>query len=411
MYSTFVYTPVMISDRGKDLPATDPRLLRQLWGLAVRCERTLRVIAPHWQALSAGWGKAAERLFRRITVTVNWLCQLAGGESGDAHSSLPEPVIPLLASSVATILKVESVAGFHADFMLPSTFVNIPALRRPTSGMMHATVSLILLRMARAVSAPRIVGSSIPQGAASSLLFCAGRAVDTVLRMSQWGDYETAPLVPLLRSLHMTSLVNRASAELLHCSGLATKRGDAHFVVGTLSCYAAYLSTHIAFGASQGCDGGAYYSGSAELRDLLVRPLLHLLHSPLLDTLVALQHVMVEEGLPGLQRGWESSSAGRDQLGSWQMFHGRSIADPFQTHFRSMVVPVQIRGRSIADPLQIYSISLSIYMAGNPPHAGASICQMHLTPASRADAMDSKVVMQVGHTYYSGVMFITLEVS
>ena len=93
------------------------------------------------------------------------------------------------------------------------------------------------------------------------------------------------------------------------------------------------------------------------------------------------------------------------------MFHGRSIEDPFQIHFRSMVVTVQIRGISIADPLQIYSISLSIYMAGNPPHAGASICQMHLTLPSRADAMDSKVVMQMGHTYYSGVMLITLEVS
>ena len=315
---------------GKDLPETDPHLLRQLWGLAVRCERTLRVIAPHWQALRAGWGEAAaiRSVFRSITFPVNWLCQLAASEREDAQSVLPEPVIRLLASCVATILKASRVAGFHADFLLPSCFVNIPVLRRPTSGMMHAAVCLILPRMAGAVSVPRIQGgssgapgasssargsgSSAAQGAASSSLICASRAVDIVLRMSQCGNYETAPLMLLLGSLHMTTIVNRASSELLHCSEPATKREDAHFVVGTLSCYAAYLSTHIAFGASQGCDGGAY-SGSAELRDLLARPLLHLLHSPLLNTLVALQHVMVEEGSLGLQRGWESSSAGRDQ--------------------------------------------------------------------------------------------------
>ena len=285
---------------GKDLPETDPHLLRQLWGLAVLCERGLRVIAPHWQALSAGWGdEAAARMFRRITFPVSWLCQLAAGsENEDTQSSLPEPVIRLLASSVATILKASRVAGFHADFLLPSCFVNIPVIRRSTS--MHAAAALLLPRMAGAASVPRFAaggssnaqggsssvqggsssvqggsssvqgGSSSVQGASSSLL-CAGRAVDIVLRMSQCGGYDSAPLMLLLGSLHMTTITNRASSELLHCSGPATTRGDTHFVVGMLSYYVVFLSTHIAFAASQGFDGGAA-SGSSELRNLLYLP-------------------------------------------------------------------------------------------------------------------------------------------
>ena len=276
------------------------------------------MIAPHWQTLGAGWGEAVSALlFRLVSFPVSWICQLEVDESEDAQPVLPEPIIQLLASSVATLLKAARVAGFHADFLLPSCFVNIfSALLRPTScGRMHAAIiSLLLPRMAGAASASRIAGaaSCIPQQGASSSLFCAGRAVDIVLQMSLCGNYETVPLMLLLGSLHMTTITNRASAELLHCSGPATKRGDAHFVVGMLSGYAAYFSTHIAFGASQGC-GSAAPSGSAELRDLLARPLLHLLHSPLLDSLVALQHVMVEEGSLALQRGWESS-AGRAQV-------------------------------------------------------------------------------------------------
>ena len=105
-----------------------------------------------------------------------------------------------------------------------------------------------------------------------------------------------------------------------------------------MSYYATHLSTLIHFLASQGCEGAP--TGTAPLRDLLARPLLTLLHSPLLDTLVALQHVMTR-ALPSLQRAWEANE-------------------------------------------------------------GASICQMHQTPApAEPDAMESKVAMQVGHPYYS----------
>ena len=69
--------------------------------------------------------------------------------------------------------------------------------------------------------------------------------------------------------------------------------------------HSAFVSRYIASTSQQGCDD-AVSTGSAQLRDFLARPLLHLLHSPLLDTLVALQHVMTEK-LP-LQRIWESTA-------------------------------------------------------------------------------------------------------
>ena len=90
-------------------------------------------------------------------------------------------------------------------------------------------------------------------------------------------------------------------------------------------------------------------SGFAQLRDLLSRPLLQLLYSPLMDTLAALQHVMVDQ-LHDIQQCWECSVAA------------------------SSMCPLDLCGSA---------------------------------PMDDADAMTSKVVMQVGHTYYSfGLMVI-----
>ena len=70
--------------------------------------------------------------------------------------------------------------------------------------------------------------------------------------------------------------------------------------------HTAFISRYIALSTSQQGSDGTVSTGPAQLRDFLARPLLHLLHSPLLDTLVALQHVMTEK-LP-LQRIWESTA-------------------------------------------------------------------------------------------------------
>ena len=260
-----------------------PRSLRQLWGLAVRCEQAMRAVAPGWLAQKDSWGEAA-CLFERLTFPATWLCQFAAAESVDAQP-LPEPIIQLLASSVATVLKVARTAGINADFLLHFDFVNIPALRQCTTGALPAaTISLLLSRMA---------------------------------------------------------LVNRATAELLRYSGTTqTARREAHFSVGSLSQYAAYISSQSALRMSAHC-GSAPSAGSSLMRDLLACPLLHLLYSPLLDTLVALQHVMVET-LTTLQQCWESDE---------------EVSD---------------------------------------------ICRMHHTPASMdPDAMDSQVAMQVSHTDHS----------
>ena len=280
----------------------------------------MRAMAPHWQALKASWGTEGY-LIKWLSPPALWLCQLAALEGEDAQS-LPEPVIQLLASSVATILKAARVTGFDTDYLLPCRLLSLPCLRQPSAGALPTVISLLL---------PRMMGASDQQGASSTLI-CAARAVATVLAMSQCGASVYCPLM-ILGSCHMAALVSKTAAQLLHCSGPSTTRLDAHTAVGMLSSYTAYLSKNIVLCATKGCEGAP--SGSASLSDLLAHPLLRLLYSPLLDTLVALQHVMVEKG--SLQPAWETTS-------------------------------------------------------------GASICLRHLAPASmQSDAMDSMVAMQVGH--------------
>ena len=247
----------------------------------------MRAIAPHWEAQKASWGEAA-CLFESLTFPAIWLCQLAAIE-GEGVQPLPEPVIQLLASSVATILKAARVTVLKPDFTLPYKFLSM-------IDKLPAAISLLLPRIAE--------GSNSPQGASSKLSY-ANRAMEAILVMSECSKPELC-LLMVLGSCHATTLVTRTSAELLHCSEPGTTRRAAHLAVGDLSCYAAALSSEITYRASQGYERTP--SGSAQLRDLLARPLLRLLHSPLLDTLVALQHVMVEESFPGLQRGWESSA-------------------------------------------------------------------------------------------------------
>ena len=305
-----------------------PRLLRQLWGLTVRCERAMRAIAPHWHAQKASWGEAGYK-FEILASSAHWLCQFADSvKQHENGQSLPEPVIQLLASSMATILKAARITGVNADYLLPCRFVILPALRQSITGASPATISLLL---------PRMAGSSNVKGAVSGVspaLFCAVRAMDTALILSQWKGLNICPLA-VLGSCHMAALVSRVVAELLGRPGSATTRHDAHFAFGRLGRYVACISAHIFDGATQICVGDP--SALSQMRDLLARPLLHLLHFPLLDTLVALQHVMIRAS-PSTKKTWET----------------------------------------------------------------ASTCQtIPLQALMEADAMDSKVAMQVGHIYYS----------
>ena len=289
---------------GRDV-ISGPRPLRQLWGLAVRCERAMRAIAPHWQVQKASWGEAA-CMFGRLVYPAMWVCQFAATKSEDSQS-LPAPVIQLLASSVATVLKAARVTDIH--FLLNSLFMSTPALKKSVPSMLPAALSLLL---------PRMAGTRSLQGTTSTLL-SAARSVDSALLLTRSKDLKPYPFL-VLGSCHMTTLVYRTSAELLHCSGPTTTRHNAHSAAGSLSSYAAFFSMDIAVIAVQACEGapsgsrsapsgsapsgsgsGSVPSGSAQLRDLLTRPLLLLLHSPMLDTLVALQHVMVGK-LPDLQQ-------------------------------------------------------------------------------------------------------------
>ena len=284
----------------------------------------MRAMAPHWEAHKASWGEAA-CIFERLSPPTFWLCELAGIMSDDGQP-VPEPVIQLMTSNMATVLTAARFTVLKTDLTLPYRFF-------PLIDKQPAAISLFL---------PRIAEGSNSVQEASSTLFHASRAVDCMLVMSQCSNPEVCPLM-VLGSCHAVTLINRTSAELLHCSKPGTARRAAHLAVGGLSCYAASLTTEITFRASQGYERAP--SGSAQLRDLLARPLLQLLYSPLLDTLVALQHVMIEESFPGLQRDLESSA-------------------------RKSVYPLDDLRFRLSSPTDL-------------------------------DATDARVLMQVGHTYYS----------
>ena len=205
-----------------------PALLRQLWGLAVRCEQAIRAIAPCWHAQKASWGEAA-RLFDRLTSPAIWLGQFATIESNDGRA-VPEAVMQLLASSVATILKAAKVdaASINSDFLLPFQFVSVPALRLSTTRMLPAAISLQLPRMASSL-----------QGALSALE-CAARAVESTLALSQ---YTKSPMnCMMVGSCHMATLIDRTAAGLLHSSETKETRRAAHYAAGRIASHAAHLS-------------------------------------------------------------------------------------------------------------------------------------------------------------------------
>ena len=259
-------------------------------------------MTPHWEAQKASWGEEAY-LFERLASPAMWLCRLLAAMEKEDAQSVPEPISRLLVSSVATVLKAARVTDIDADFLLRHIFVSSPLLWQGSSNMLHATICMLI---------PRLAGGSSQQGASSAPL-SAARDLDAALGLSLFKDPDLSPLM-VLGSCHMTTLVNISVADLLHCSeSSAITRAGAHFALGRMSQYAASLSAHIAFISTQGCAGAP--SGTAQLRDLLARPLLQLLHSPLLDTLVALQHVMVD--VAGSTRSlevskWEASMGPAD---------------------------------------------------------------------------------------------------
>ena len=282
----------------------------------------MRAIAPRWQAQEASWGEAAVS-FERLTTPAIWLCQQFSDAKIEDAPPLPEPLVRLLASSIATVLKAARVAGINDEFKLPWLFVRIPALWQSAAMPPETTFFLI----------PRMAGASLLQGA-SPTLRCASCVVESALDLSHCGGAEHYHLL-VLGSCHMVTLLNVVTAVLQRCSGPTANRHYGHVTLGNISRYAAHLSCLIFDNAMRYCEGGPRVS--AEMHSMLSCSLRNLLHSPLLDALVALQHVMV--GSFPVQRHWETSR-------------------------------------------------------------GASICLTHLPPTSmEADAMDSKVAMQVGHCW------------
>ena len=75
-------------------------------------------------------------------------------------------------------------------------------------------------------------------------------------------------------------------------TGSSLGRSDMHQAVGSLGGFACILAGLVRQLVTRGCDGAPL--GSPLLRDLLARPVLQLLNSPLLDLLARMQHVPVD---------------------------------------------------------------------------------------------------------------------
>ena len=98
--------------------------------------------------------------------------------------------------------------------------------------------------------------------------------------------------------------------KLLHGSLRACRKSATHSDmcqdisrIGSFAFVVARLAHQL---VTQGCDGAPV--GSAQLRSLLARPLLHLLGSPLLDLLARMQHVPVSASWDTVPAGDDASS-------------------------------------------------------------------------------------------------------
>ena len=87
------------------IAAPDPRVIRQLWGLAVRGERALRATAPLWLAQRAAWGEEAADLLASTAEPASWLSEGVRQGSVILPATATIPLAHLLLSSAAMSLR------------------------------------------------------------------------------------------------------------------------------------------------------------------------------------------------------------------------------------------------------------------------------------------------------------------
>ena len=273
----------------------------------VRHERALRAVT-HWECYDPF--DPVCRIFRR---SASWLCHdlAEGGRGSGAQVTLP--LLRLLASHAASTLKVAQHCAVF-DVALVSMQVSscwqalIPELNGKGEEMRNGPLTAPEME-AIAAAAPAVICLLLPRLASLSSMGSAGAAhpprgslkdppqLKALFFLMTCLDFCPARTLRLLTSCHTMRLVLGPYGSLLEVMDSCSDRSAASDLrqgIGELGDFACAVACRIFELVCHGSDGAPV--GSPQLRDLLARPLLQLLCSPLLDLLGRMQHIPVDAG-------------------------------------------------------------------------------------------------------------------
>ena len=249
---------------------------RRLCGLAARCERTLRGVAPHWLAQQAAWGEVGD-LLGLAAAPAHWLCQelLQQASASSLPASASTPLVRLLVSNTASQLKAAPALNWQKSGCWAFCLPGAPVLQEAVKALAPAITSLLLPRLASV----RSFGG--PFSAANAAVFIAELS----------DDLKGSHSLPVLGSCHMSALLRQAVVESSCFASKHINSQEALKAIDALARCATHYARTSVFVVRKGCDG--LPANSPGLRAQLAQPVFMLLGSPLLDLLVLLQHVVI----------------------------------------------------------------------------------------------------------------------
>ena len=272
---------------------------RLLWGLAVRCERAIRDISPHCHSRGMVLRQAPHFLESIMMLSSNAMLELV--EEDPQPPPVEAALGRLLVSSAASALKA---------------WRQMPGMQPTVRGSSLKLIGRLLKRWSVRGWAPALSALLIPRVAAAMDLCSSGPAalpevawaLSVVTRERLVHDLQGDHYLRVLSSCHVSALVHQVVAHVLRPARQGL-REVARTAVEVLSSHALAIAESVVYTATSagGYDGTpaaatAAASSSGPLPPLpaaphlerLVPPLLHLIHSPLLDLLAVMQHVPVE---------------------------------------------------------------------------------------------------------------------
>ena len=271
------------------------------WGLAVRGEKALRAISPHWERLEErGWGGLAADVCLLAACTMGDKCDL-GPSSKVWTGASAIPLLQLMTSLTATHLKAAAVPTKRLDAFSSQQFVaqlqqiirpslSAPLTQATRQAVTEARTSIFFLLVPRVAFLTR---AAVSVAAASSGADKAEALIQASVYLPLVTTCSDIPLCPKLYLAAFSS--NRVLNSLLGILEEAERaawlsRGDMLRLSNCSARFTVCFAARVHHLASLGCEGAPV--GSAQLRDLLAQPVLCLLESPLLDQLAMLQHAL-----------------------------------------------------------------------------------------------------------------------